>query len=122
MRALVFCVLASMSLAVSAEETAQDQQDPLEQKLQKIEFRTQHLVSGKEKFLKGVAQVKPALRKMACQAYSSKTNQATLDIVKKEIAELEQNASQLNADQATRLATQKQIASEFDPNVDCSAL
>jgi hypothetical protein len=104
------------------ETTPVAQSSPLEEKLASVEFRTQKLISAREKMMQGIAQLQPSLRKISCQAYPSRTNQETLDIIRKDLAELDRSSSQLSAEQLSRLSTQKQIASELKPGIDCSSL
>jgi hypothetical protein len=123
MRAVFACLLVLSSGSIRADEATADQQSAaLEKKLGSIEFRTEKFISGREKMIKGIAELQPALRKMSCQAYPVRTNKETLEIIRREIAELDQNSSQLSADQLSRLAAQKQIVSQLKPDIDCSAL
>lgn len=118
----LFAILISVSaFSAFAEST---QQSVLEEKLGSLETRTAKFISGKEKMLKGYAELKPETRQLVCSMYPVEASKDAIKNFKKDIAFLEKkkNIEQLDEAQKTRLTTQKDVVATLVPEIDCSAL
>lgn len=96
----------------------------LEEKLVSLEARTTKFISGKEKMIKGYAELSPELRQLTCSLYPVEAAKDSIKGFKKDIAFLEKkkNVEQLNEEQLARLSTQKDVVATLVPEIDCSAL
>jgi hypothetical protein len=103
-----------------ANESNATKLSELEKKLSLVEYRTENLISGKEKMKIAITTLAPHLRKVGCEAYYDKD---IIKKLKKDVASLgkKKNISKMSAEQIARLSTQKDIISNFTPGMDCSA-
>lgn len=114
-------VLSVFAFSAYAESTTPA---TMEDKLVSLETRTAKFISGKEKMLKGYAELKPETRQLVCSLYPVDASKDAIKSFKKDIAFLEKkkNNEQLDEAQKIRLAAQKEVVAGLVPEIDCSVL
>lgn len=122
MKVRLFIALLGLSVSIQAAEGEAAQGSDPESTLARIEFRISKLNSSREHFLAGLASLPPNLKQMACKAMPSTAD--TIALINDDIAYLDEAkvAATLTEQQQERLATQKTLAANLSPRVECSTI
>lgn len=128
MKKIIICILLTLSASAYANEKPSEAIELLEKKLQTIEYQTAKLISAKNNFSEGIANLgssqDPKLGQVACDIYPIDEEKSTIKKVKKDITYLskKKNLEKLNEAQAARLAEQKSRVDSWQYGLDCAAL